>query len=247
MTTAKNKRLSKRGFFLREGGLARSFNSALEGIVYALRTQRNVKIHFVVTALVLFASVWLSITKTELILLLITIALVLVTEMINSSLEVVLDLAVERYHPLVRVAKDVAAGAVLFATLNAVVVGYLIFFEALKGPVVTTIVSVRRSPEHVALVALGLTVLLVLILKAFTGKGTFLRGGLPSGHAAAAFGLWTAASLLSRNPLIAVITLILALTIGVSRVRLGIHSLLEVTAGAFLGIGVTALCFWVFT
>jgi diacylglycerol kinase (ATP) len=246
VTTAKNKRLSKRGFFLREGGLARSFNSALEGIVYALRTQRNVKIHFVVTALVLFASVWLSITKTELILLLITIALVLVTEMINSSLEVVLDLAVERYHPLARVAKDVAAGAVLFATLNAVVVGYLIFFEALKGPVVTTIVSVRRSPEHVALVALGLTVLLVLILKAFTGKGTFLRGGLPSGHAAAAFGLWTAASLLSRNPLIAVITLILALTIGVSRVRLGIHSLLEVTAGAFLGIGVTALCFWVF-
>ena len=247
MTAPKNKRLSKRGFFLREGGLARSFNSALEGIVYALRTQRNVKIHFVVTALVLFASVWLSITKTELILLLITIALVLVTEMINSSLEVVLDLAVERYHPLARVAKDVAAGAVLFATLNAVVVGYLIFFEALKGPVVTTIVSVRRSPEHVALVALGLTVLLVLILKAFTGKGTFLRGGLPSGHAAAAFGLWTAASLLSRNPLIAVITLILALTIGVSRVRLGIHSLLEVTAGAFLGIGVTALCFWVFT
>jgi diacylglycerol kinase (ATP) len=246
VTTAKNKRLSKRGFFLREGGLARSFNSALEGIVYALRTQRNVKIHFVVTALVLFASVWLSITKTELILLLITIALVLVTEMINSSLEVVLDLAVERYHPLARVAKDVAAGAVLFATLNAVVVGYLIFFEALKGPVVTTIVSVRRSPEHVALVALGLTVLLVLILKAFTGKGTFLRGGLPSGHAAAAFGLWTAASLLSRNPLIAVITLIMALTIGVSRVRLGIHSLLEVTAGAFLGIGVTALCFWVF-
>ena len=247
MTTAKNKRLSKRGFFLREGGLARSFNSALEGIVYALRTQRNVKIHFVVTALVLFASVWLSITKTELILLLITIALVLVTEMINSSLEVVLDLAVERYHPLARVAKDVAAGAVLFATLNAVVVGYLIFFEALKGPVVTTIVSVRRSPEHVALVALGLTVLLVLVLKAFTGKGTFLRGGLPSGHAAAAFGLWTAASLLSRNPLIAVITLIMALTIGVSRVRLGIHSLLEVTAGAFLGIGVTAVCFWVFT
>ncbi len=247
MTTAKNKRLSKRGFFLTEGGLARSFNSALEGIVYALRTQRNVKIHFVVTALVLFASVWLSITKTELILLLITITLVLVTEMINSSLEVVLDLAVERYHPLARVAKDVAAGAVLFATLNAVVVGYLIFFEALKGPVVTTIVSVRRSPEHVALVALGLTVLLVLILKAFTGKGTFLRGGLPSGHAAAAFGLWTAASLLSRNPLIAVITLILALTIGVSRVRLGIHSLLEVAAGAFLGIGVTALCFWVFT
>ena len=247
MTEAKSKRTLKKASFLREGGLARSFNSALEGIVYALRTQRNVKIHFAVTALVLFASVWLSITKTELILLLITISLVLVTEMVNSSLEVVLDLAVERYHPLARIAKDVAAGAVLFATLNAVVVGYLIFFEVLKSPIATTIVSVRRSPEHVALVAMGLTVLLVFILKAITGKGTFLRGGLPSGHAAAAFGLWAAASLLSRSPLIAVITLILALTIGVSRVRLGIHSFLEVAAGAFLGIGVTAFCFWVFT
>lgn len=246
MTASKNRKSPKKGFFLREGGLARSFNSALEGIVYALRTQRNVKIHFVITALVLVASVWLSITKTELILLLITIALVLVTEMLNSSLEVLLDLAVDRYHPMARVAKDVAAGAVLFATLNAVVIGYLIFFRALKGPIVTTIVSVRRSPEHVALVALGLTVLLVLILKAFTGKGTFLRGGLPSGHAAAAFGLFTAASLLSRNPLVATITFILALTIGVSRIRLGIHSLLEVAAGALLGVGVTAFCFWVF-
>lgn len=247
MTEAKKKGRSKKIVFFREGGLARSFNSALEGIVYALRTQRNVKIHFAVTALVLFASVWLSITKIELILLLITIALVLITEMVNSSLEVILDLSVERYHPLARIAKDVAAGAVLFAALNATLVGYLIFFERLKAPIVTTIVSVRRSPEHVAWVALGLTVLLVIILKAITGKGTFLRGGLPSGHAATAFGLWAAASLLSRNPLIAAITFILALIIAVSRVRLGIHSILEVAAGALLGVGVTAFCFWVFT
>jgi len=247
VTAAKKKGRPKRVIFLREGGLARSFNSALEGIVYALRTQRNVKIHFAVTVLVLFASVWLSITKIELILLLITIALVLITEMVNSSLEVVLDLSVERYHPLARVAKDVAAGAVLFAALNAVLVGYLVFFERLKGPIVTTIVIVRRSPEHVAWVSLGLTALSVIILKAVTGKGTFLRGGLPSGHAAIAFGLWAAASLLSRNPLIAAITFILALIIAVSRVRLGIHSILEVTAGALLGVGVTAFCFWVFT
>jgi len=246
MTTKKRKPRRAQAFFLKEGGLARSFNSALEGIVYAVRTQRNVKVHFAVTALVLFASVWLSITKIELILLLITIALVLIAEMVNSALEVVLDLAVDRYHPLARIAKDVAAGAVLFSALNAVLVGYLVFFDRLRGPLVTTIVSVRRAPEHVAVVSLGLTVLLVVIVKALTGKGTFLRGGLPSGHAAAAFGLSTAAALLSRHPLIAAITFTLALVIAVSRVRLGIHSVLEVSAGAFLGIGVTALCFWLF-
>ncbi|MGD8717307.1 MAG: diacylglycerol kinase [Candidatus Zixiibacteriota bacterium] len=247
MTKNRKKRNRVEAFFMKEGGLARSFNSALEGIVYALRTQRNVKIHFAVTVLALVASVWLSITKTELILLLITIALVLITEMINSSLEVMLDLTVERYHPMARIAKDVAAGAVLFSSLNAVLVGYLIFFERLKGPIVTTLVNVRRTPEHVAVVSLGLTVLLVFIVKAVTGKGTFLRGGLPSGHAAAAFGLWTAVSLLSRNPLIAVITFVLALTIAVSRIRMGIHSFLEVAAGALLGVSVTAFCFWIFT
>ncbi len=232
--------------FFREGTIARSFNSALEGIVHAFRSQRNVKIHLVVTFLVLVASIWLSITKTELILLVFTVSLVLVTEMINSSLEIILDLVVERYHPLARVAKDVAAGAVLFAALNAALVGYLIFFERLKAPILTTLVGVRRTPEHVAVVALGLTLLLVFVGKAFFGRGTFLRGGLPSGHAALAFGLWAMVALLSKSPLIAVLTFILALTIAISRVRLGIHSALEVSAGALLGVGVTAGCFWIF-
>jgi len=244
--TSENRKRLKAPFF-REGSLARSFNSAIEGIVQAFRTQRNVKIHFIITLLVLIASVFLSITKTELILLLVTVSLVLVAEMVNTSLEIVLDLVVERYHPLARVAKDVAAGAVLFSALNAILVGYLIFFDRLKGPILTTIVNVRRAPEHVAVVALGLTLLLVFILKAITGKGTFLRGGLPSGHAAVAFGLWAAVSLVSKNPLITVFTFLLALTIAVSRVRLRIHSVMEVSAGALLGVGVTAGCFWLFT
>jgi diacylglycerol kinase (ATP) len=243
----RTKRRRKKLPLLREGGIATSFNNAIEGIVHAFRAQRNVKIHIVVTALVLFASVFLSITKTELILLLVTITVVLVTEMINSSLEMIMDLVIERYHPLARVAKDVAAGAVLFATLNAALVGYLIFFDRLKGPILTTLVNVRRTPDQVAVAALALTLVLVVILKAVSGKGTFLRGGLPSGHAAVAFGLWTAVSLLSRSPLITALTFILALAIGLSRVRLGIHSAVEVTAGALLGVGVTAGCFWFFT
>ncbi len=244
--TKKNRRGRRRPLF-RESGLGRSFNSAIEGIVYAFRTQRNVKIHLFVTALVLFASISLSITKTELILLLLTVSVVLITEMVNTSLELILDLTVERYHPLARIAKDVAAGAVLFATLNAALVGYLIFFERLKSPILTTIVTVRRTPEHVAVAALALTLVLVVVLKAAVGKGTFLRGGLPSGHAAVAFGLWTAASLASKSPLIAAITLILAVTVALSRVRMGIHSVLEVVAGALLGVGVTAGCFWFLT
>lgn len=226
--------------------MARSFNNAIAGIVHAVRTQRNVKIHLVITVIVLVASVFLSITKIELIILLLTVALVLITEMINSALEVVLDLTMDRYHPLARVAKDVAAGAVLFAALNAVLVGYLVFFERLKAPVLTTIVDVRRAPEYVALVALGLTVIMVFALKAITRRGTWLRGGFPSGHTAVAFGVWAAITLISKDPLIASLTALLAVTIAISRVRMGIHSVLEVAAGALLGIGLAAGCFWIF-
>jgi len=247
MPTQKNKNNRKKIPLLREGSIARSFNSALEGVVFALKTQRNVKIHFAVTFVVFLASVVLSITKTELILLLLTISLVLVAELFNSAVETVLDIVIERYHPLARVAKDIAAGAVLMAALNAALVGYLIFFERLKGPILTTLVAVRQRPEHLALASFALTIILVFALKALTGRGTFLRGGLPSGHAAVSFGVWAAVSLLTKNPLVSVLVFLLAAMIVVSRVRLGIHSILEVAAGAFLGVGVTAGCFWVLT
>ena len=233
--------------FLREGSLGRSFNRAIAGIVHAVRTQRNVKIHLAVTVVVLIASIFLSITKIELIILLLTVGLVLITEMMNSALELVLDLTVDRYHPLARVAKDVGAGAVLFAALTALLVGYLIFFERLKSPLLTTIVAVRRAPEHVAVVTVGVTLNLVIVLKALTGRGTWLRGGLPSGHAAIAFGVWVAITLVAKDPLVAALTGVLAFTIAISRVRMGIHSVLEVTTGALLGTGVAALCFWIFT
>jgi len=91
-----------------------------------------------------------------------------------------------------------------------------------------------------------LTLIMVFVLKAITGRGTWLRGGFPSGHTAVAFGVWAAITLISKNPLVASLTGVLAVTIAVSRVRMGIHSLLEVTAGALLGVGVAAGLFWVF-
>ncbi|UCE26176.1 MAG: diacylglycerol kinase [Candidatus Coatesbacteria bacterium] len=227
-------------------GLVKSFNAAIEGILYAFKTQRNVKLHFVATALILVASVYFSITKIELILLLITIGLVLITEMINTSIEMALDFIVDRYHPLARIAKDVAAGAVLFASINAVFVGYLIFFERLKTPIITTIVKVSQRPEHVAAVALTLSVIMVVVFKVIAGRGAPLRGGFPSGHAAVAFAVWTIVTFVTKNPLITLLTLLLAVIIGISRIRMKIHSFVEVGAGALAGVGITALCLALF-
>src|SRR3954464_12132851 len=111
----------------RPQNLLESFNFAFEGIIHVLRTQRNMRIHFLVAVVVLVAAVWVGVTKLELIALLLAIAFVFITEMINSAIEQAIDVATTSFDPLAKLAKDVAAGAVLIATVNAVAVGYLVF------------------------------------------------------------------------------------------------------------------------
>jgi diacylglycerol kinase (ATP) len=82
--------------------------------------------------------------------------------------------------------------------------------------------------------------------KSFSKKGTPLRGGMPSGHSAVAFSIWTIIILVTRNPLVGLLTLIVAVLVAQSRVRQEIHSGWEVVVGSLLGILATLLCFQVF-
>ncbi|HYX76165.1 MAG TPA: diacylglycerol kinase, partial [Gaiellaceae bacterium] len=104
-----------------------SFNFAVEGIIHVLRTHRNMRVHFAVAIVVLVAAVWVGVSKLELIALLLAIAFVFITEMINSALEQAIDVATTSFDPLAKLAKDIAAGAVLIATINAIAIGYLVF------------------------------------------------------------------------------------------------------------------------
>ena len=99
-----------------------------------LRTQRNMRIHFLVAVIVLVAAVWVGVSKLELIALLLAIAFVFITEMINSAIEQAIDVATTSFDPLAKLAKDIAAGAVLIATVNAVAIGYLVFSGAGRRP-----------------------------------------------------------------------------------------------------------------
>src|SRR5207244_974244 len=102
-----------------------SFNYAFEGIIHVLRTQRNMRLHFLVAFVVVIVALVVNVTKLELIVLLISIAFVLITEMINSAVEAAIDIATTSFDPMAKLAKDIAAGAVLIAAANAVAVGYL--------------------------------------------------------------------------------------------------------------------------
>ena len=230
--------------------LLESFNFAVEGIIHVVRTQRNMRIHLLAAVIVLVAAIWVGVSKLELIALLLAIAFVFITEMINSALEQAIDVATTSFDPLAKLAKDVAAGAVLIATVNAIAIGYLVFSGQIADRSSRLLDRLRDAPAQVTLIALVVTVIIVIAAKAYTGRGRPLRGGLPSGHAAVAFAGWMAATLIvggSHRFLISSLTFILALLVAQTRVEAGIHSALEVTYGGVLGALVTLAVFQLFT
>jgi len=108
-------------------GVFRSFSYALEGLRYALLTQRNLRIHTVMAAAALVAAYAGKFSRGEVVLLLVTITLVVGAELLNTAIEVTVDLISPEYNHLARVAKNVAAAAVLVTACNAVLVGILLF------------------------------------------------------------------------------------------------------------------------
>lgn len=109
----------------------KSFRYALDGLRYTAITQRNMRIHFVVALAVLLVSLYLPVSKFEVLVLFVSIVLVLFAELLNTAIEAIVDLVTEEYHPLAKVAKDVAAGAVLLTAGLAVMVGISVFYPYL--------------------------------------------------------------------------------------------------------------------
>jgi diacylglycerol kinase (ATP) len=235
----------------RTASLLESFNYALEGIIHVLRTHRNMRFHFAAAVAVLVAGVWAGVDRIELAALLISIAFVLIAEMVNSALEAAIDMATTSFDPLAKLAKDIAAGAVLIAAINAVAVGYLVFSHKVSAKASKGLDRLRDAPAEVTAIALIVTILIVIGTKAYTGRGRPLRGGLPSGHAAIAFSGWMAATYLispgEHRFLAAVIMLIMALLVAQTRVEAGFHSALEVVYGGVLGALTTLVIFQVFS
>jgi diacylglycerol kinase (ATP) len=228
-----------------------SFNYAFEGIIHVLRTQRNLRIHFAVAVAVLIVALALDVSKIELIALLLSITFVLIAEMLNSAIEGAIDATTTSFDPNAKLAKDVAAGAVLIASVNAVAVGYLVFAGKAAERSSRFLDRLRDAPAELTLVALVLTVIVVIAMKAYTGRGTPLRGGLPSGHAALAFAGWMAATYVvggdTHRFTISSVTFIMALLVAQTRVESGVHSAAEVAYGGLIGALVTLVCFQVFS
>ncbi len=225
--------------------IVESFNAAIEGFLYVVKTQRNMRIHFLLALMILLLGIYLNFTRTELMILLLTCSSVLIIEMVNTAMEIIMDYVESSHSAWVKVVKDITAGAVLVASINAVIVGYFLFF---RDNIFTKLFErefckLSRSSWHISFFTLIVLLGIVIMSKALFHRGRPLRGGMPSGHSAVAFSLWMLVALLTDNMLIIFSVFILALLVAQSRINRHYHTAWEVIIGSALGMSLTLMLY----
>ncbi len=115
-----------------------SFKLAWEGVRFIFTSERNMKIHCIFAVLAIICSFVFRITEIEFIFVIFAIALVMITEAANTAFELLLDFVHgDRFHPDVKLLKDILAGAVLIAALNAFIVGIVIFIPKILSTIMS--------------------------------------------------------------------------------------------------------------
>jgi len=112
--------------------LKESFSFAIKGIAYLFFFHRNMRIIFLVGIASFLLGIYLKITGFEFMILCVTISMVFVAEMFNTAIELIIDMFTDKYHVLLKIIKDISAGVVLIASLNALAIGYFIFFRRIS-------------------------------------------------------------------------------------------------------------------
>lgn len=107
--------------------LINSFKYAIEGIISSFKTERNMKIHIFIMILVIIAGIILKISALDWIILVIMFALVISAELFNTTFETVVDMITKERNEKAKLAKDIAAGAVLVLAIGSIIVGLIIF------------------------------------------------------------------------------------------------------------------------
>src|SRR5579871_1037073 len=135
------------------------FRYAQEGILHCFRTQPHMRFHFFTLVIVLLSGLLLNLDNRDMLVLVFAITLVIVAEMFNTAIEAVVDMITENYNPVAKLAKDVSAGAVLLAAMNAVIAGVLIFFGQSRLGEIQERMNHNLPPDVTKIVVLGIVLL----------------------------------------------------------------------------------------
>ena len=232
--------MRKRAFIVR-------LNDAVEGLIGVFKEHRTVRLHLLIDSLVFAIGVFLGLGRLELLFLAMALGLILFAEMINSCIEMILDFVHPGYNKKLGKIKDMLAGTVLFMGVVSFFIAYLLFSPYLETSLPKGFDRLKGAHWYITFFTLAIVGAIVITSKTFFQKGTPLRGGIPSGHAAMSFSIWTIITLLEANALLSVLIFVLAVIISSSRVKEGIHSLWEIILGGLVGFLVTLTIFQIFS
>ena len=217
-----------------------SLNNASHGIIFALRFERNLRIDFILGALVFIYSLFLSLTTAERAILLLSIFFVIFAEMMNTVIEHIIDFFFSKLNnPMIKIVKDISSGAVLLSALNSLWVGYFLIYKRSLKYVYNFIELIHNLRSDTVLLILIAVISLVVFLKVFTHTGTPFHGGFPSGHTAFSFSVATMVLYYVNNYFLIFLVFLMAFLVAKSRKDLGIHTWVQIFFGALIGVLVT--------
>ena len=226
--------------------LLESFTNAVNGIFEAFYQERNLRIHLIFAIVVIFASLFVSLSILEFILILILIGLVFVSELFNTAIEILADKVEDKQDEGIKLVKDISASAVLVSSVLAFVVGLIIFSKKFFSTTPLLIQKLSSLPEYVyiaifVIVLISSMGLKVLIMR-LRGKKANVQGGLISVHSALAFSTFTFIVIHNWQDYVSwFMAFVLALLVVQSRLEAKIHTFSEIVNGAVFGIFITYL------
>lgn len=121
-----DKRLKNKNFI-------HALKNAISGVFYSIKTQKNIRIQLLIAIVVIILGFILKLNTIEWLFIIFSIMFVIATEVMNTAVETVVNMYTKEYNELAKIAKDVAAGAVLIASINSVIVGIIIVLGKIKG------------------------------------------------------------------------------------------------------------------
>ena len=223
--------------------------NALNGIVYCATTQTNIRKQLLLGTIVMILSLFYNFTTAEFLCLTFAVFFVIFSEMINTAIETMVDMVVDVYHPKAKIAKDIGAGAVVLAAINAVIVAYFLFFSDTQIAKISESIfsEMIASPTHLAFVGIILTVIAILIAKSSVkskeiSSGVTEHTFIPSGQSALAFAILTAIWINSKDPLIICLALTLSVLVVGNRLN-DTRTFAEAIFGAFMGVLIVILVY----
>lgn len=212
--------------------------NALNGIIHAFKTEKNLRNDYIIGALVLFISLFFDFTKTELICLVLTIGFVIFAEMINSTVEYIVNLVKTEYDLNAKAAKDIAAGGVLIASIISVIVAYLLFIDKIQQASTALLTAVLSSKAHMLVTILFVATILVVILKGIFSKDTkrnYVKA-FPSARVTISFALATYLFVITKNLLVGGVAFALSIMVSSIKRENDKTTMQQVILSALLGI-----------